>query len=315
MTNKDKYIEFCKQEKNIPIFSKDWWLDFVCGKDNWDVVLFEKGGEIWASWPFYLRGKGIFKIVTMPKLTQTMGIYIKYPEKQKYYTKLSWENEICRSLIAQFPKVDYFNQNFNNSFLNWLPFYWEGYQQTTRYTYIIENLTIKELEEKFESDIRRRIRKASKLGIEVYESNDIDIFYKINSYTFKRKNMAMPYNHNFVKNLYEMCKEHNAVKILFATYKDEIIAASYLIYDENTVYYLMGGINPQKKDLGAMDAIQFASIKFALENNRRYDFEGSMIKSIEKYFRSFGAIQIPYFSISKTSSTIFRAYKGLRSII
>ena len=37
MTNKEKYREFCKAEKNIPIFSKDWWLDSVCPENKyWD---------------------------------------------------------------------------------------------------------------------------------------------------------------------------------------------------------------------------------------------------------------------------------------
>lgn len=39
---KDEYREFCLNEKNIPIFSKDWWLDSVCGTDNWDVALVKK---------------------------------------------------------------------------------------------------------------------------------------------------------------------------------------------------------------------------------------------------------------------------------
>ena len=55
MTNKEKYSEFCQKEKNIPIFSKDWWLDAVCGENNWDVALVEKGGQIMASMPYYTK--------------------------------------------------------------------------------------------------------------------------------------------------------------------------------------------------------------------------------------------------------------------
>ena len=33
-----------------------------------------------------------------------------------------------------------------------------------------------------------------------------------------------------------------------------------------------------------------------------FDFEGSMHEPIERFFRSFGGRQIPYFVISKTSS-------------
>ncbi len=306
MTNKEKYREFCKKEKDIPIFSKDWWLDSVCGVDAWDVVLVEKGGQIMASLPYLKRKRAIFDVISMPTLTQTMGVYIKYPPKQKYYKRLSWEKDMMSQLINGLPKFDYFSQNFDRKIINWIPFYWAGFKQTTRYTYIIENTTIEDLEKNLETDIRRRRRKAYEIGVKVVESDDVEKFYEINTMTFTRQGMHIPYSLNFVKKLYEACRENNAVKMYFAKYQDEIIAVNFLIYDENTVYYLMGGIHPDFKDLGGMDIVQFESIKFALENGKRFDFEGSMIESIEKYFRSFGAVQTPYFNIKKTSSNILK---------
>jgi len=316
MTNKEKYRKFCEKEKNIPIFSKDWWLDSVCGVDGWDVVLVEKGGQIMASLPYMKTKKVIFEIITMPQLTQTMGVYIKYPSGQKYYKKLSWEQEMMESIILNLPKVDYFSQSFNRSITNWLPFYWNQFEQTTRYTYVIENISIDELEKNFETDARRRRRrKAYELGIEIIESEDIKTFYKLNTFTFARKNIEISYSFEFVKNLFEKCKENNAVKMYFAKYQDEVIAANFLVYDNNTVYYLMGGIDPTKKDLGAMDIIQFESIKFALESGRAFDFEGSMIESIEKYFRSFGAVQKPYFHITKTNSKLLKIRRLAKEIL
>ena len=55
-----------------------------------------------------------------------------------------------------------------------------------------------------------------------------------------------------------------------------------------------------------MDLVLFESIKFAMQSKRAFDFEGSMIESIEKYFRAFGAIQKPYYSISKINSKLLR---------
>jgi lipid II:glycine glycyltransferase (peptidoglycan interpeptide bridge formation enzyme) len=314
MTNKQKYREFCKKEKNIPIFSRDWWFDSVCG-DNWNVAIVEKGGEIWATMPYCVKKKFGFTLITMPLLTQTLGPYIKYPKNQKYYKKLSWEKEIMNTLIGQLIKFDYFNQNWHYSVTNWLPFYWKKFKQTTRYTYIIENLTIEELEKNFETDVRRRIKKAIKAGVEIFESNDIKRFYELNKMTFKRQNLSIPYSFEFVKNLYEKAKDKNAVKMYFAKYKDEIIAANFLVYDENTVYYLMGGIDSTKKNLGGMDLLLYDSIKFALNNGRKFDFEGSMIESIEKYFRSFGAIQKPYFAVYKFNSKILEFVQCFRDII
>lgn len=316
MTNKEKYREFCKKEKDIPIFSKDWWLDSVCGVDTWDVVLVEKGGQVMASLPYMKTKRAIFDVISMPTLTQTMGVYIKYPPKQKYYKRLSCEKDMMSKLIDQLPDYSTFSQNFDRSITNWLAFYWAGYEQSTRYTYVVENMTIEELEKNLETDIRRRRRrKAYEAGVEVIQSDDLEKFYELNTMTFKRQGREVPYSFEVVKKLYEACSYNNAVKMYFAIYEDNIIAVNFLVYDENTVYYLMGGIHPDFKDLGGMDIVQFESIKFALESGRAFDFEGSMIESIEKYFRSFGAVQKPYLHITKTNSKILKLKKVIKEIL
>ena len=316
MTNKEKYKEFCKKERNIPIFSKDWWLDSVCGYNNWDVIIIEKGGNIMATMPYYLRdGKFGTKIISNPILTQTLGIYFKYPPKQKYYKKLSFEKEMIEKILEKLPNFDSFSMSFNYNYTNLLPFYWKGFKNKVNYTYIIKDITIKELSENFETDIRRRRRKAYETGIVVYESEDIKKFYELNEMTFTRQNRTIPYNFEFIENLYKNCKENDACKIYFAKDTDDnIIACNFLIYDEQTVYYLMGGIDPKYKDMGGMDVVQYESIKFALENNKTFDFEGSMIESIEKYFRSFGSIQTPYYSVSKTNSKLLKIRDCIKGI-
>ena len=50
---KRKYCDFCSQEP-ISVFSQYWWLDAVCEDNNWDVILYEKGGQIVASFPYYI---------------------------------------------------------------------------------------------------------------------------------------------------------------------------------------------------------------------------------------------------------------------
>jgi len=317
LNNKNRYRQFCQTEPSIPIFSKDWWLDAVCGEENWDVLIVEKGGNIVATMPYYIKHKMGLKLMVQPLLTQHMGPYIKYPKEQKYYKKLSWEKKLMDELIVKLPIFDSFSQNFSHNITNYLAFYWKGFKQTTRYTYIIENISIEDLEKKFETDIRRRRRrKADKMGVTVVECDEIDIFYKLNQMTFDRQGLKIPYSFEFIKKLYQQVKSHNAGKMYFAKDNDNnIIAANFLVYDDNTVYYLMGGIDPNKKDLGGMDVVQFESIKFALQSGRTFDFEGSMIESIEKYFRSFGAIQKPYYQISKTNSKLLKIKKLVKEIL
>lgn len=306
MKNKESYQKFCESELDIPIFSQYWWLDVVCGEGYWDVALVDKGGQIVGSMPYYVKKKWLFNIITMPRLTHTMGPYVKFPKKQKLVKRLSFEKEVCNSLISQLPSVDYFKQNFDKSVLNWLPFYWNNFSQTTAYTYVIDNTSLEQFEASLEPDIRRRRKKAVEQGIQVMESEDIECFYALNKTTYERQNTPIPYDFLLVKKLYEACVDRDSVKLFFAKYNGVTIAAGFFVFDRGTVYYLMGGIESDYKHFGGMDSVLYEAIKFALGTGRKFDFEGSMVESIEKYFRGFGTEQKMYHQISKTKSRLLR---------
>jgi hypothetical protein len=314
--NKEKYRKFCKTENNIPIFSKDWWLDSVCGYNNWDVIVIEKGGIIIATFPYVLTRRWGVITIHQPILTQTMGIYFNYAANQKYYKKLSFEKNVVENIIDKLPVFDKLTHSFNFYYSNMLPFYWHGYDLNVNYTYVIENITVNELEKNLEPDIRRRRKKTIDSGVKVFESDDIKTFYKLSEMTFKRQRKNIPYSFKFLENLYNNCKKKNACRIIVAKDKENnLIAGSFLIYDETTVYYLMGGMDPNRKLLGGMNVVLLDSIKFALKNNRKFDFEGSMIESIEKYFRSFGAVQKPYYTISRVNSKILKTKRFIKDIL
>jgi len=312
---KDKYRKFCKIEKNIPIFSKDWWLDAVCGEENWDIVIIEKDNKIVASMPYYTTKKVLLDMIFMPKLTQSMGPYIKYPKGQKYERKLAYEKEVLTQLIEKLPNYDFFYQNFHYHFTNWLPFYWKGFKQTTRYTYVIENTNnIDEIFSSFRSNIKTDIKKAKKI-IHIDKDEDIQLFYKINKMTFNRQKMSMPYSIELIKSLDSICKKYRARKMYFAKdNKNNIHAAIYVVWDDITMYYLMSGGNPKYRNSGATSLLLWEAIQDASNMGLKFDFEGSMIEPIERVFRSFGAKQTPYFQVTKSKNKLikflFEIYKG-----
>jgi lipid II:glycine glycyltransferase (peptidoglycan interpeptide bridge formation enzyme) len=293
------------------------WLDNVCEAGmEWDVILYEKGGEIRGSFVYVIQKKHGMTLITLPKLTQFLGPYIKYPEGQKYGKRLSWEKEVMNYFIDHLPKYDDFNMNFHHTVTNWLPFYWKGFKQTTRYTYRIDKDTkTDELSKNLETDIRRRRKKAQHSGVEVVESDDIEQFYRLNTMTFDRQGIEIPYSLEFIKNLYRKLKEKNACKIFVATHEKKAIAAAFLVYDTRSVFYLMGGLDSNRKELGGMDMVLYRSIEFALDNRLDFDFEGSMVESIEKYFRSFGAVQTPYHKVMKTRSKLWSLRNCIKDLV
>lgn len=308
MKNREKYRKFCQEEENIPLFSKAWFLDSVCGQDNWDVALEERGEEIVASMPFYKKKKMIFTIITMPKHAQMMGVYIKYPEGQKYEKKLSYEKELMTNLIEQLPKVDYFNQSFHYSITNWLPFYWKGYTQTTNYTYVIENLSnLEQVFQNFNHAKRKNIKKAEKF-LEVKFDLSVQDFYDNHKMTLEKQNSEISYSFEHFNRIYTNAYKHNAGRTIYAVdNENNIHAALFVIWDKNSAYDLISTIDPSFRNSGAGSLLVKRIIEFVSDKTDKFDFEGSMIENVEKSFRQFGAKQKAYFDISKVDSKILKA--------
>lgn len=286
---------------DIPIFSQDWWLDIVSINGDWDVVLAEKGGEIVGSMPYYVTKNNLgFKAVVMPPLTQSMGPWLKYPEGQKYTTRLGYEKKIMTELINKLPSFDYFSQNFNYSVTNWLPFYWKGFNQTTKYTYLLEDLNdLEAVFKNFRENVKTDIRKAEKT-VKVLSDDNIESTYAIIKKTFDRRKIRTPFSPELLTALDKKCAQHADRKIYVA--EDEQggkHAAIYLVCDARSVYYLLGGGDPDLRKSGATSLLLWEAIRFAASRGLKFDFEGSMEETIERFFRAFGATQKPYFKITK----------------
>ncbi|HQU70718.1 MAG TPA: GNAT family N-acetyltransferase [Calditrichia bacterium] len=300
---RQKYRELCKAEERIPLCSRDWWLDAVAGPEGWDVVLAESGSGVVGALPYVLKRKWLFfNVIQMPRFSTGMGVWLQYPPDQKYHSRLSFEARVISELIEQLPPFHRFFQRFQPDFTNWLPFFWKGFEQTTRYTYVLKDLSDPEaLFRGFRDNIRREIRKAAKI-VSVCESEDAGLMYHMNSLTFKRQGREMPFSLQEFARLDEALKARNSRRIFLA--KDQsgnLHSALYLMYDAHCAYYLMGGSDPGFRNSGAASLLMWEAIKFAAGVSRKFDFEGSMMAPVERFFRAFGAVQTPYFSIYKNN--------------
>lgn len=312
----NKYRSLCTQEPTIPLFSQAWWLDATAGEGAWDVAVVEKGDAIVAAMPYVPRKRYGFTLLGQPALTQTLGPWLR-ETGGKSSTKLAQQKDWLQALIVQLPPFAHFTQNWHWKMGNWLPFYWAGFQQTTRYTYILHALGDEQmLWQGLRENIRNDIKKATRrFNLCVRDDLTVDDFLVLNRMTFARQNMALPYTEAFVHKLDQACVARHVRKIFIA--EDEQgrrHAGAYIVWDGNSAYYLMGGGDPELRKSGATSLCLWEAIKVAANVTQRFDFEGSMIEPLEKFFRAFGAQQTPYFTVSKAPSRLLRTALFLRSL-
>lgn len=310
MTAVEKYRALCEHERNaIPLFSQAWWLDAVAGKGCWDVVLVEKNGVVHASMPYIVKRRFGLKFIGQPILTQHLGPWIRCGEI-KLGSDLSRQKDLYQALIEKLPSYDYFFQNWNYELKNWLPFYWKGFRQTTRYTYVLSDLSDESaLWAGFGGNIKGDIKKAAgRFGVQVKCDFGIKEFYALNQQVFKRQGMPIPYTLEQIERLDQACAERNCRRIFTAVDAEgRRHAAVYLVWDDNCAYYLMGGGDSELRNSGATSLCMWEAIRFAAGVSKRFDFEGSMLEPIERFIRGFGAEQVGYFSLTKTPSRLLRA--------
>lgn len=299
---KTRYSEFC-QNGYVPLHLQPWWLDAVCGPEHWDVVLSaDKRGRINGAFPYYTRRRWGIKGVQLPPLTTYGGAWLHYPQEAdfKSVSRLSFEHKVMDALIAQLPRVLFLKLNFRPEISNWLPFYWKGFRQTTRYTYIFQDTTdLEKITAGFRNTLRSDLKKAAKRSEYHREDAAWEAVFAMNRRSFERKSLRQPYSFEVFEKLHHALQSRGQSVTFLA--RDRLSARPsaglYLVFDERQASVLLTGTEPEFKNQGAIYLLFLEAIRFCAQRKISLDFEGSMDPKIERSFRAFGANLTPYFQV------------------
>ncbi len=302
MTNKEKYAQFC-EKTYVPVFSKPWWMDAVCGKDNWDVWICALDGEqVCAAMPYYMENRDKGKYITKAILTQINGLFIDYPKEQKLAAKQGFEEKICNEAIEYIESLDFdvYEQQFHHSFRNFLPYWWRGYTIIPRFTYVIEDTSdMGQIEAGFTANCRKNMRKGYR-NTSFFASLEKAQFYKEHEKIYLRQGLYCPFSYELWERLYNACIQNSAGQILSAQdVQGNVLSLMFVVWDEKALYPLLGGSVPEYSNLQTYTALTHKSIELASQKGLSYDFEGSVIKRINHAFREFGGEPKEYFRIRK----------------
>jgi hypothetical protein len=316
MSNKQRYIQFCAEHLDIPIFSQPWWLDAVC-PDQWDVILIEKSNRIVASFPYYkTKIRNIFTYIGMPPLTQKLGPYIVYDVNKKTEDKrINYEHEIYNEIISRIPQCDEFMVSFDQGYKNWLPFYWQGFKQTTRYTYILDNIKdYDNIAQKYAKSKKQPIQKAKEKLKFKYDLSK-DVFYTYFTNVIHERNKEVGFSKELFFRLYDAIYMHRAGRVFYCDdEKNNIHAINMIVWDMKSAYYLLAMRKKEYNTSGGTEFLIDEIIKYVAQFVDCFDFEGSMIKGVEESYRRYGAHQAEYYQISRITNLFLGLYRTMNEI-
>ena len=303
MTNKERYAGFCEMTY-VPVYSKPWWMDAVCTPENWDVWLYESGGEIQAAMPYYLEKRKRGRYITKAPLTQNNGIIFRYPDGQGAIARAKYEERVIREAMSWIDSLGLavYEQQYQTTFTNWLPFSWLGCDALPRYTYVIENTSdLDAVWGGLSSSYRKNIKKG-KRNVAIEQCDDPGLFYGLHAKVFERQGLSVPFSRELFGRLWDASKANASSRALIGRVGGDVASVLFLVWDSRRMYHLLGGTMPGFGAYETYNALAWEGIRLAHEMGLAYDFEGSMIERISKSFREFGGIPELYFRIRKVYS-------------
>ena len=301
-----------------PLFHHSWWLEAAAGESIWGITSVINQKKVEASLPYIIKKNKLgFKYITQPPFTPFLGPYISKPKEScKYTTLLTREKNLLNQLINLLPNYDFFSQTFSPEITNWYPFFENDFKQTTNYTYRLEGIENNSLIwDGFQAKIKTDIRKAIKRKIKIEQTDDIESLIKLINSTYARQNVNANKENLILERIIKESISRNAGAIFLAIDKDKKIhSGCFIAFDNHCSYYIAGGGDPKLRNSGATSLCLWEAIKFSSTNSKIFDFEGSMIPSIERYFRGFGGQQTQLFHVSKIKSKRLHFLKKISSL-
>ena len=295
---KEAYRELCQTE-HIPLMMQSWWLDAVC-PDEWNVMLYEEANATTASFVYHLRHKWKLRFILQPTLTQYSGLWLKTtsPEASDG-SRLSYEKRIVGTFLHRLKqeiRPHFLSINLHHPITNHLPFHWQGFRQTTRYTYLIERIgNPDKCMALFSPAKKRQIQKAEgKFTLDLNLSPDT--FYALHKESLGKNGRGqILYSYPLFLRLWKAATARKQGQIFAIKDKDGVpVCAHFIVWDKQAAYDLLYFTQPHAASWGVSSLIIIEMLRWLVNKTRSFDFEGSMIEGVENSYRQFGTRQKPY---------------------
>jgi len=273
--DKEKWNDCLANSANPLIYASTDYLDRMT--DNWDGII---GDDYSIIMPIPWRKKAGIKYCYDVSFIQQLGVFGKSVQQQ--------DVEVCINFLMRAYKYGDYALNFLNNVVagkasnNYMLSLASNYRSTSSF---------------YSDNLKSNLAKAEKHSFEYADASAeeaISIFQ--NLYSAKLPHITKDVYLKF----YELCtvkaKENNLI-VRKTILNVDVLAINLLLKDKFRIYNLMPSTTAEGKKISAGHFLLDNIIKEFSQTGLILDFEGSNIEGIERFYKSFGAINQPYYKI------------------
>jgi hypothetical protein len=317
----DDWDRFVYKAGNGTIFQTAWWYR------SWGIKFdiyasLNKDGEIEAGMPVYIsRYEHIPKFlgvqgVTSAPLTPVNGPVFKDCAKIARSSKNGYVKEELLCCIESLPRADFYDLHLWRFCSDLTPFIWNGFETNVYHTYVIPAGDMDTWKNNTSSGNRRFLKKAyAEAEEEGYSKIETGLPFDEISIPFTETEEAKKYKERLFERMpkwLETVLERKAgTSYLIRDKEGRPACSSIMVWDNRTAYLLMNGtLKSMRRESHVNMLLYERMIEDALGMGLDFDFEGSTLRGVERFYRGWGGEIRPCFRVTKCPSLV--TYIGLK---
>lgn len=308
----DRFIEwdqFVLNSASGSLFQTTQWLTWLGYHPT--VFLIEEQNEIIAGVALTnfkkYKVKGYHKAPYTPYNAPILGNAIAKTDKEQQKQR----NYIV-ALLAAIDEAGVVEFNLNLGHFDFLPYIWKGYLTTVRVSYKVtvdmNNVS------NYNSTTRNYLNRLTKLveneTLNLEVDKKLDSFFELLETSAKQRNYNPKISH--LKKLFNN-KAFTNWFCINISYDNKLISGAVIVYDNKCMYNLLNATvieGVEGEQLSLIKQVNILTMHTALlqakAQHKDFDFEGSMLQGVEKFYRHFGAVQSPYYRAVKAKNLIYQ---------
>jgi hypothetical protein len=266
----DKTLLECKWAR---VYAMSWYLDIV--SPNWELLCDEDYNIVM---PLPKTKKFGIPYLIQPMFCQQLGVFAK--------------SEIEKNQIENFYKKlgYYFVIIHGNSFDSMI-----FSEDKLKPNYFISSKNFEEQQKLFSKNTIRNLKKADSFNHKIIT---IEIQEYFNFLTKEASNIYNEKLQNALRKIVKKSLDLGYGKLLATTVENEVSSVVFILDFNNRIYYLAPASSQKGKEARSMMFIINDLIKTSIEQGKIFDFEGSSLEGVERFYKSFGA-SCEYYGIFK----------------
>ncbi|MCW2950672.1 MAG: putative methicillin resistance protein [Thermoleophilia bacterium] len=308
------YDAFLATARTRTVFAESWWLDLVTGSaDGWlPNVVTDSEGRARAAWPLVVRRERAGLVGIGAGYTPLLGPQL--PQGDGGADGASLDVTLLDELAAKLCDYAHVESACAPEFGYWTPLSWHGFEQTTRTTWRIPaGRDEQQLRAALRTERRRNLASAEAAGL-VAEPAGVDELMTACAATFLRQGADVP-RADLLRRIATESLARGRAQVLAVRSADGALASAGLfVHDDRFTWNLANGHVDLEGAKGAPTLLQWSAILAAQARGTGFDFEGSMIRPIERFVRGFGGEPHAYSVVRRSSPEWARMVARKRAV-